>query len=139
MMDDGELIDPDRITLLSQTGGQIAEVMVTKPSASGKSEYIVKSPIPTTDSDGLPNRLSIDRSSPYYTNCGAYVGVKIDGEEAPNCIEFCVSGGWVRLGTNAQVTRAEVRDAPKRFGKVEVYWRATPSRQVRRQIARLAR
>ena len=118
---EGEMIDPNLVTNTSPT------------------EMLVKSSIPTTDSDGLPNRLSIDRSSPYYTNCGGYVGVKIDGEEAPNCIEFCVSEGWLRLGTTAQVTRAEVRDAPRKYGKVEVYWRAPPSRQVRRQIARMAR
>jgi hypothetical protein len=122
---DGELIDPDRV-ILGQTGGQIAEIFV-------------KSPIPTTDSDGLPNRLSIDRNSPHYTNCGAFVGVKIDGEEAPNCIEFCVSEGWVRLGSGGAVTRAEVKHAERKYGKVEVYWRSPPSRQVRRQMARMAR
>ena len=125
VMDDGKLIDPDSVTIL--------------PRQQGKTEYLVKQTIPTTDSDGLPNRLSIDRSSRYYTNCGAYIGVKLDGVEAPNCIEFCVSEGWVRLGAGGVVTRGEVRDAPKKYGKVELWWRSPPSRQVRRQIARLAR
>lgn len=152
-------------TVLAQSGGQIADVMkspsmgkteqaipavmeaVTGAEAAqlsarqqGKMDYITKSPIPTVDSDGLPNRLSIERSSPYYTNCGAYVGVRIDGEEAPNCIEFSVSGGWVRLASgNGPVSTHEAKTAPRKHGKVEAYWRATPSRQVRRQIARMAR
>jgi hypothetical protein len=126
MMSDGELLDPDRVTFSEDR----AEYMVAKEQMT-----------PTTDSDGLPNRLSIDRSSPYHTSCGAYVGVKIDGAEAPNCIEFCVSEGWVRLGnaTGARVSQHEIQSAPKQCGKVEVYWKATPSRQVRRQMARLAR
>lgn len=123
VMDDGELIDPDRIQSIPDG------FMVQKETSTS-----------TVDSDGLPNRLSIDRSSRYYTNCGNYVGVKLDGNDAPNCIEFCVSEGWVRLGNGgATVSRAEVRDAQRQYGKVEVYWRSPPSRQVRRQMARLAR
>lgn len=101
--------------------------------------FIVSVP-PVVNHEGLPNRLSIDRSSPYYTNCGAYVGVKFNGEDEQRTIEFSVSGGWIRRGKNGvKVTMQEMRDAPKEYGKVEVFWRSPPSRQVRRQIARMAR
>lgn len=134
-MSDGSLIDPDRVTISTdQTTYMLA-------GADEMERKLEQAQTPTTDFDGLPNRLSIDRSSPHHTSCGAYVGVKIDGVEVPNCIEFCVSEGWVRLGNpaNARVTQDEITKAPKQYGKVEVWWKAKPSRQVRRQMARLAR
>lgn len=136
-MDDGELIDPDRVMISTDQ----TTYMVASPEESERRLEEMLNPTPSTDFDGLPNRLSIDRSSPHHTSCGAYVGVKIDGVEAPNCIEFCVSEGWVRLGNpaNARVSQREIETAPKQYGKVEVWWKAKPSRQVRRQMARLAR
>lgn len=89
----------------------------------------------------LPDRISIDRGSPFYTNCGAYLLVMFNGEEAKNCVEFCVSGGWVRLGPPGveRVTAQQVKEAPMMKGEVEVSWRTPPSRQIRRQLARIGR
>lgn len=91
--------------------------------------------------EGVPDRISVERGSPFFTSCGAYLKVLFDGEEVPNCIEFCISGGWARFGNSAgnRVTLHEARTAPRRYGVVDVFWRAAPSRQVRRQLARIGR
>lgn len=93
-------------------------------------------------SDGLPNRLSIEKNSPFYTNCGAYVLVMLDGHEVRHCVEYNVEMGWVRVGnpdSNGRVNAWSAAKAEKQFGKVEVSWRYKPSRQVRRQIARIGK
>ena len=122
---DGEAIDPNRVTIL--------------PSQCGKTEYLIKT---QTEGSDLPNRISIERHSPYYTSVGAYIGVRLNGEEVEHCVEFNVIMGWVRVGipdANGRVSPGAAQDAPERFGKVEAYWRMQPSRQVRRQLARIAR
>lgn len=94
-------------------------------------------PIEVSD---LPDRLSVDRSSRFFTAVGAYVGVRFNGVEQAGAVEFCVSGGWVRIGQpnlKGKITQKEAVEAPKSYGKVETYWRMTPSRQVRRQLARV--
>ena len=91
--------------------------------------------------EGVPDRISVARSSRFFTTCGSYLKVLFDGEEVPNCIEFCISGGWARFGNSAgnRVTVHEAETAPRRYGVVDVFWRAPPSRQVRRQLARIGR
>lgn len=90
----------------------------------------------------LPNRLSAERSSPYFTNAGALIGCKLDGEDVTGrVVEYNVVMGWVRLLpahlAGQPVDPFTMKQAGKTFGKVEPYWRTTPSRQVRRQIARI--
>lgn len=96
--------------------------------------------VPPNDGEGIPRRLSIERSSPYYTNAGVHVGVILDGVLHDHCVEFSVVEGWVRVakpGPDGKVTQYSVQRAEKKFGKVEVFWKSQPSRQVRRQLARL--
>lgn len=97
---------------------------------------------PGTLEEGRPDRVSIERSSRFYTNCGAYLAVLIDGEPATHCVEYCVSGGWVRLGTadpSGRVSASAAARAEKKFGVVDVAWKFKPSRQVRRQMERIGR
>lgn len=93
--------------------------------------------------NGIPNRLSIQRGSPYYTSCGSYVGVRLDGEDVNGrVVEYSVALGWVRLVapelSGKPLSPRDAEGAEKHFGKVETYWRMAPSRQVRRQLARIA-
>lgn len=96
---------------------------------------------PPNDGEGLPNRLSIDRSSRFYTSAGVVVGLVFDGQDVTGrVVEFDRAGGWVRLANvlpGKTVSSHDVRTAPKSFGKVQPYWRANPSRQIRRQLARI--
>ena len=98
----------------------------------------------TTEVDyghGIPDRLSVLRGSPYYVGGGPQIGVKLDGIEQQHAIEFCVSGGWVEVAKPDADGRVSVRaaqDAKKQAGVVETYWKVQPSRQVRRQLARMS-
>lgn len=90
---------------------------------------------------GIPDRMSIDRASQFYVPCGEFVGVKVNDEDLTGrVVEFCVSGGWARVTDQPKGTRLtyqQVKDAPKVYGTVEVYWAREPNRQVRRQLARV--
>lgn len=97
---------------------------------------------PPNDGEGIPNRLCIQRDSRYYTSVGGYVGVIFNGQEVSGrVVEFNKELGWIRLANvkpGEAVGPHEARTAPKSFGKVEPYWRMQPSRQIRRQLARIA-
>ena len=89
---------------------------------------------------GTPDRICIERTSRYYAPFGYILGVIFKGEEVPNCVEFSVSGKWVRIGkpdADGRMSPREAARAEKRFGNVLVYWRSPPSRQVRRQMLRI--
>lgn len=97
---------------------------------------------PSAAEHPLPNRLSAERSSPYFTNAGSLIGCKLDGEDVTGrVVEYNVVMGWVRLLpahlAGQAVDPFTMKQAGKTFGKVEPYWRSIPSRQVRRQIARI--
>lgn len=100
-------------------------------------ENTVEPPVPNP----IPDRLSIDRQSRYYTPHGGYVGVRLDGNDVSGrVVEFCVFEGWVRLADSppgTKLTYQQVKDAQKKHGKVETFWRMEPSRQIRRQFARM--
>lgn len=92
--------------------------------------------------DGIPDRLSIERGSRFYTSVGGYVGVRLNGEDVNGrVVEFCTSEGWARLVDPAlsgkPLGRLEVESATRHNGVVETYWRMQPSRQIRRQLARI--
>jgi len=91
--------------------------------------------------DGIPNHLSIDRASRYYSPCGAYIGIEIDGENVTGqVVEYNVREGWVRLSgepSGTKLTYQQVLDAKKRYGVVEPFWVRQPGRQVRRQLAKV--
>ena len=58
-------------------------------------------------SDTLPDRLSVDPSSPYYDSgvLARGVGIRFRGEEKTNVEEYCVSEGWVRIAVGNKVDR----------------------------------
>lgn len=93
--------------------------------------------------NGIPDRLSIERGSRFYTSVGGYVGVRLNGEDVNGrVVEFCTSEGWARLVdpslSGKPLGRLEVESATRHNGVVETYWRMQPSRQIRRQLARIA-
>jgi hypothetical protein len=49
--------------------------------------------------EALPDRLSIDPSSPYYNETLTTRGVRIrfNGVEKTNVEEYCISEGWIRV------------------------------------------
>lgn len=90
--------------------------------------------------EGLPLRLSIERDSPYYCAAAAVVGVTLNGVEYPGVVEYSVNMGFVRIAkpdADGRVSAYAAKNAEQRLGKVCVFWRGSPSRQVRRQLARV--
>src|SRR5260370_28020217 len=77
-------------------------------------------------SDQLPDRLSIDPSSPYYNEevLARDVGIRFKGAEKTNVEEYCVSEGWVRVTAGNAKDRHGNPLTIKVHGPVEPYFRA---------------
>jgi Protein of unknown function (DUF3297) len=75
--------------------------------------------------DTLPDRLSINPSSPFYDEqlLARGVGVRFKGVDKTNVDEYCVSEGWVRLSVGTTVDRKGNPITIKLQGLVEPYFR----------------
>ncbi|OPF95225.1 hypothetical protein I8G32_03744 [Rhodopseudomonas palustris] len=73
----------------------------------------------------LPDRLSIEPSSPYYNAdlLELDVGVRFKGQDKTNVIEYCVSEGWIRVAAGTAKDRFGNQLAIKVHGAVEPYIR----------------
>lgn len=58
-------------------------------------------------SDQMPDRLSLDPRSPHYDAAilERGVGIRFNGEEKTNVIEYCVSEGWIKVAAGKAVDR----------------------------------
>lgn len=74
----------------------------------------------------LPDRLSIDPSSPFFNEevLKSEVGIRFNGAEKTNVVEYCISEGWVRVEAGAAKDRRGQPMTLKLKGKVEAYVRA---------------
>lgn len=73
----------------------------------------------------LPDRLSIEPSSPYYNAdlLELDVGVRFKGQDKTNVIEYCVSERWIRVAAGTAKDRFGNQLAIKVHGPVEPYIR----------------
>lgn len=80
----------------------------------------------TPETTVLPDRLSIDASSPFYNAelLTKGVGVKINGVEKTNVEEYCISEGWVRVPAGKARDRRGNPLTLKIKGDVEVWVKA---------------
>ena len=71
----------------------------------------------------LPDRLSINPSSPYFN--GALlergIGIKFKGVEKTNVEEYCISEGWIRVAAGTTRDRKGNPLTIKLSGPVEPY------------------
>jgi hypothetical protein len=76
-------------------------------------------------SDTLPDRLSVNPSSPYYDAAllERGIGILFKGVDKTNVEEYCVSEGWVRLTVGASKDRRGKPLTVKLQGPVEPYFR----------------
>jgi len=76
-------------------------------------------------SDVPPNRLSIDPSSPFYSEevLRRGVGIRFNGVEKTNVHEYDVTEGWVRVEVPTAKDRRGNPLAIKLSGEVEPYFR----------------
>jgi hypothetical protein len=79
----------------------------------------------TDETPAMPDRLSVDPSSPFYDGdlLARGVGIRFKGEEKTNVEEYCVSEGWVRLSLGNKVDRHGKALTIKLSGPVEPYLR----------------
>lgn len=77
----------------------------------------------------LPDRLSVDPSSPYYDAevLAHDIGIRFKGVEKTNVEEYCVSESWVRVPAGSAKDRHGRALLIKLSGPVEPYYRETPT------------
>jgi len=77
---------------------------------------------PSTDTP--PDRLSLDPRSPHFdeTLLGRGVGIKYNGNEKTNVIEYCISEGWIKVAAGRSLDRYGQPMTVKLKGTVEPYF-----------------
>jgi hypothetical protein len=76
----------------------------------------------TTDTP--PDRLSLDPRSEFYDEAllGRGVGIKFNGQEKTNVIEYSISEGWIRVSAGKSRDRYGQPMTIKLKGQVEPYF-----------------
>ncbi|MEO7654869.1 MAG: DUF3297 family protein [Sphingomicrobium sp.] len=61
----------------------------------------------TETTDPLPDRLSLDPRSPHFDEdvLARGVGIKFNGKEKTNVIEYCRSEGWIKVPAGRSLDR----------------------------------
>jgi hypothetical protein len=79
-------------------------------------------------SDTPPDRLSLDPRSDYYDEplLARGVGIKFNGQEKTNVIEYCISESWIRVPAGRSRDRYGQPMTLKLQGKVEPYFERPP-------------
>ena len=79
-------------------------------------------------SETLPDRLSVDPRSLYYNESMIErgVGIRFNGSEKKNVLEYCLSEGWIRVSAGKGRDRRGQPLTLKLRGKVEPYLKDTP-------------
>ena len=77
--------------------------------------------------DAPPDRLSLDPRSDFYDEAllSRGVGIKFNGNEKTNVIEYSVSEGWIRVAAGRSRDRYGQPMTVKLQGKVEPYFERT--------------
>ena len=77
-----------------------------------------------TVSDTPPDRLSLDPRSEFYDEAllSRGVGIKFNGQEKTNVIEYSISEGWIRVPAGRSLDRYGQPMTIKLKGQVEPYF-----------------
>jgi hypothetical protein len=80
--------------------------------------------MPERSSDTPPDRLSLDPRSEYFDESllSRGVGIKFNGQEKTNVIEYSISEGWIRVPAGRSRDRYGQPMTLKLQGKVEPYF-----------------
>ena len=79
-------------------------------------------------SDSPPDRLSLDPRSGHFDEAllSRGVGIKFNGQEKTNVIEYCISEGWIRVSAGRSRDRFGQPMTLMLKGKVEPYFENPP-------------
>jgi hypothetical protein len=75
--------------------------------------------------DTLPDRLSVDPSSPYHDEklLTRNIGIRFNGMERTNVEEYCISEGWIRATVGKTLDRRGKPLTITLKGKVEPFFK----------------
>jgi hypothetical protein len=75
--------------------------------------------------DTLPDRLSVDPSSPYYDEqlLARNIGIRFNDMERTNVEEYCISEGWIRATVGKTLDRRGKPLTITLKGKVEPFFK----------------
>ncbi|HET9812752.1 MAG TPA: DUF3297 family protein [Sphingomicrobium sp.] len=81
-----------------------------------------------SSSDTPPDRLSLDPRSPHYDEAllSRGVGIRFNGQEKTNVIEYCISECWIRVAAGRSRDRFGQPMTIKLNGTVEPYFESPP-------------
>lgn len=81
-----------------------------------------------TNTDTPPDRLSLDPRSDYFDEglLERGVGIKFNGQEKTNVVEYCISEGWIRVPAGRSRDRFGQPMTIRLKGKVEPYFENPP-------------
>ena len=79
----------------------------------------------TTTLPPLPDRLSVDPSSPHHVAevFQHDIGIKHNGKERSDVEEYCISEGWIKVAAGKTLDRKGRSMLIKLKGSVEAYYR----------------
>jgi hypothetical protein len=85
-------------------------------------------PMADKQTDNPPDRLSLDPRSDYYDEAplSRGVGIKFNGQEKTNVIEYSISEGWIRVPAGKSRDRYGQPMTIKLSGTVEPYFENAP-------------
>jgi hypothetical protein len=80
--------------------------------------------MPENTADTPPDRLSLDPRSPHFDEAllSRGVGIKFNGQEKTNVIEYSISEGWIRIAAGRSRDRYGQPMTVKLKGTVEPYF-----------------
>lgn len=85
--------------------------------------------------DTLPDRLSVDPTSPYH-DAGLLerpIGIRFNGTVRNDVEEYCVSEGWIRVAAGRSLDRRGRPMTLKIKGEVVPFFHDAPANEVRRE------
>jgi hypothetical protein len=84
--------------------------------------------MPEDTKDTPPDRLSLDPRSDYFDEAllNRGVGIKFNGQEKTNVIEYSISEGWIRVAAGRSLDRRGQPMTIKLQGEVEPYFENPP-------------
>ena len=79
----------------------------------------------TTTLPPLPDRLSVDPSSPHHVAAVFQhdIGIKHNGKERSDVEEYCISEGWIKVAAGKTLDRKGKPMLIKLKGTIEAYYR----------------
>ena len=81
--------------------------------------------------DTPPDRLSLDPRSDYFDEAllSRGVGIRFNGQEKTNVVEYSISEGWIRIAAGRSLDRFGRPMTIKLQGKVEPYFEDVASKE----------